>query len=185
MPYENLPAEGLLRCDVDVTAPGGRRRVPLAGTRRGRAVAQAGDSPTDGSQSSAGVGRTWASPSTRAAFGHPGGGPRPTTPAIVHFDRAVAGTTVLARRRDDMEEVSAPRTSVDLDLSPAPPLESLSQIEFDILLQRDGDEPQPVLHPDTCEVLATWDDEYYARAGITGGVWSSPSATPRGCWPAS
>ena len=173
VPFENLPAEGLLRCDVDVTAPGGRRRVPLAGTYDGAAQLPKRVTLPDGRIAVV----RWRGENLGIAV-------YPEQPLVtrvevpgpqhlrVHFDRAVAGTTVLARRRDDMEEVSAPHsTSVDLDLSRMPPLESLSQIEFDILLQRDGDEPQPaVLHPDTCEVLATWDDEYYARAGITGGV---------------
>ncbi len=63
---------------------------------------------------------------------------------------------------------------VELDLSGLPKLESLNQIEFDVLLRGDdGDEQelQPaVLHPDTPETLATHGSEYYARAGISGGV---------------
>ena len=82
VPFENLPAEGLLRCDVDVTAPGGRRRVPLAGTYDGAAQLPKRVTLPDGRIAVVRWrGRTWASPSPRAAFGHPGGGPRPTTPA--------------------------------------------------------------------------------------------------------
>jgi len=174
VPFGELPDQGFLRCDVDVTAPGGRRRVPLSGTYDGAAQLPRRVVLPDGRIAVV----RWRGenlgiavyPDQPLVTGMHVPGP---DRLVVEFDRDAAGLTVVARRRDDFEEVTTPASSrVELDLSGLPTLESLNQIEFDVLL-RSGDEhePQPaVLHPDTPETLVTHGSEYYARAGITGGL---------------
>ncbi|MEZ5186664.1 MAG: CDP-glycerol glycerophosphotransferase family protein [Candidatus Nanopelagicales bacterium] len=175
VPFDGLPAEGVLRCDVDVAAPGGRRRVPLAGTYDGAAQLPRRVALPDGRIAAV----RWRGESLAIAVY----APRPVVAGVevpgadrirVHFDSAEPGIQVAARRRDDFEEVSAPLAgTVELDLSTMPKLESSSQVEFDILLRSaEQEDPAPaILMPETGEVLATFGDrEYYARAGITGGL---------------
>ena len=109
VPFEKLPAEGLMRVDVDVTAPGGRRRVPLSGTYDGAAQLPRRVVLPDGRIA---VQRWRGEPLGLAV--HP---PGPLVTGVefpragllrVHFSAAAAGATVIARRRDDFEEVSAP-----------------------------------------------------------------------------
>ena len=175
LPLEDLPEEGLLRIDVDVTAPGGRRRVPLAGTVDGAAQLPRRVRLTDGRMAVV----RWRGESLGVAV-YP---PRPTVTAVevprpdlisVSFDSVIEGAEVVARRRDDYEEVRVPMaTQVQLDLSAMPSLETLTQTEFDVLLLAPGDEEgQPaVMGPDVGETLTTHGDrEFYCRAGITGGL---------------
>jgi len=175
LPFAQLPGEGLLRVDVDVAAPGGRRRVPLSGTFDGAAHLPRRVRLPDGRVAVV----RWRGESLGLAV-YP---PRPVVTDVevpaedllrVHFDAVIEGAEVLARRRDDFEEVRVPMApTVDLDLSVMPALDALNQIEFDVLLQIPGqEEPQPaVVSPLTPERLATpRNTEYYARAGITGGL---------------
>src|SRR5690606_11806639 len=165
------PEEGLLRIDVDVTAPGGRRRVPLAGTVDGAAQLPRRVRLTDGRMAVV----RWRGESLGVAV-YP---PRPTVTAAevprpdlisVSFDSVIEGGEVVARRRDDYEEVRVPMAAqVQLDLSAMPSLETLTQTEFDVLLLAPGDEEgQPaVMGPDVGETLTTHRDrEFYCRAGI-------------------
>ncbi len=175
VPVADLPAEGLMRVDVDVTAPGGRRRVPLSGTYDGAAQ----------------LPRRTVLPDGRIAVlrwrGEPLGlavhRPQPLVTGVeiprpgllrVHFDGALPGARVLARRRDDFEEVSAEHsTAVDLDVSQMPRLESAEVTEFDVLVVADWtEEPQPALvAPQLTEILQVQaGQEYHARAGVTGGL---------------
>ncbi|HQR80154.1 MAG TPA: CDP-glycerol glycerophosphotransferase family protein, partial [Actinomycetota bacterium] len=175
VPVGQLPMEALLRVDVDVTAPGGRRRIPLGGAFDGAAQLPRRVVLADGRVAAV----RWRGDALGIAV-YP---PQPVVTAVevpaaglfrVHFDGVVMGATVIARRRDDFEEVRVPMAwSVDLDVSQMPHLDPLNQIEFDVLLQlAEDEEPQPaVLAPDVDETLATpADEEYYARAGITGGL---------------
>ncbi len=175
LPFEQLPAEGLLRIDVDVAAPGGRRRVPLAGTFDGATQLPRRVRLPDGRVAAV----RWRGESLGVAV-YPDQ-PRVTAVEVpgpdvvrVHFDRVLPDTDVVARRRDDFEEVRVPlAATVDLDLSQMPELDSAIQIEFDVLLQgRDDAEPSPaILLPGLPEVLAAPSRrEFYARAGITGGL---------------
>jgi CDP-glycerol glycerophosphotransferase len=174
LPFESLPAEATLRIDVDLAAPGGRRRVPLSGTYDGAAHLPRRVVLPDGRIAAV----RWRGESLGLAV-YP---PQPTVIGVevpspgllrVRFDQVVPAD-VVARRRDDFEEVRVPMSqAVDLDLTGMPHLDSLTQIEFDVLLQRpDDEEPQPaVVAPDVTEVLAAFGDvEYYARAGISGGL---------------
>jgi CDP-glycerol glycerophosphotransferase len=175
VPFESLPAEGLLRIDVDVTAPGGRRRVPLAGTFDGAAQMPRRVRLQDGRMAVV----RWRGESLGLAV-YPD---RPVVTAVdvarpdqvsVLFDAVIDGAEVVARRRDDFEEVRVPMAAqVSLDLSVMPPLETLTQTEFDVLLSVPGQqEAQPALMgPDVPETLAAHGDrEFYCRAGITGGL---------------
>lgn len=187
VPYESLPAQALLRIDVDVAAPGGRRRVPLAGTFDGAAQLPRRVRLSDGRMAVV----RWRGESLGVAV-YP---PRPIVTTVevpevdrivVGFDAVVEGAQVIARRRDDFEEVSMPMASqVELDLSSMPPLETLVQTEFDVLIEAPGDEePQPaILAPDVAETLAAYDGrEFYCRAGITGGLLITARDPGRGSW---
>ncbi len=182
VPFEKLPAEGLMRVDVDVTAPGGRRRVPLSGTYDGAAQLPRRVVLPDGRIA---VQRWRGEPLGLAV--HP---PGPLVTGVefpragllrVHFSAAAAGATVIARRRDDFEEVSAPHAeTVDLDLAAMPDIDEVDMVEFDVLLLAGDDEPQPaLLTPELMETLQVRDDvEYHGRAGVTGGLQVS-SRAPR------
>ncbi len=175
VPFEQLPAEGLMRCDVDVTAPGGRRRVPFAGTYDGAAHLPRRVQTPDGRI----VVARWRGEALGIAV-YPS---RPLVSAVevpradhvrILFDRQLPGGHVVVRRRDDFEEVSAPlERVVDLDLSVLPPIDSLVPVELDVLLQL-PDEPETVpaiFSPQSPELLVTHDGlEYFLRAGITGGL---------------
>ena len=175
LPFDRLPHEALLRIDVDVSAPGGRRRVPLSGTFDGAAQLPRRVRLSDGRIAAV----RWRGESLGIAV-YP---QRPVVTDVevpsdqvirVHFDRVTPGAAVIARRRDDFEEVRVPMaTAVDLDLSRMPHLEAYTQIEYDVLVESPQDEePQPaILDPATGETLgAPGSQEYYARAGITGGL---------------
>ncbi len=174
MPYSMVPDEGLFRFDVFVAAPGGKRRVWLAGPYDGAAQLPQRTVLPDGRIATV----RWRGDALGLAV-YP---PQPTVRDIevvapdrirVSFDAVEAGASISARRRDDFEQVAVPMAaSVELDIGGLPPLETMSQVEFDVLIDRGGDEPAPaILAPDTTETLAVHDGvEYYARAGITGGL---------------
>jgi CDP-glycerol glycerophosphotransferase len=174
VPYEMIPAEGLFRFDVYVAAPGGKRRVPLAGPYDGSAQLPQRTVLPDGRIAvvrwrgdALGLAVYRRQPTVRAVDvpGH--------DRVSVTFDDVEPGAQVVVRRRDDFEQVAVPMAAtVALDFSGMPPLETISQVEFDVLIDRGGDEPEPaVVAPDTTETLAVRDGaEYYARAGITGGL---------------
>ena len=173
--FDVLPDEGLRRVDVFVAAPGGKRRVPLSGTYDGAAHLPRRLVLPDGRI----VVVRWRGENF-AVMVYP---PQPmvremAVPAPdvlrVEFDQVLPDAQVIARRRDDYEQVAVPMAnSVELDVSGLPALDTLNQIEFDILIEQPGDEePQPaIVHPATAELLQSHgDQEYYARAGITGGL---------------
>lgn len=166
-----LPDEGTLRVDVDITAPGGRRRVPLAGCYDGAAHLPKRVRLPDGRIAAV----RWRSESLAVAVYPPA--PRVaevTVPAAqrlhVRFAEVADGYTVVLRRRDDFAQLSAPLAeAVEFDLSQMPQL-AAEITDFDVMLLTD-DEPRPaIMLPDTAEVLETRDQcEYYVRAGVTGG----------------
>ena len=174
LPYAMIPAEGLFRFDVFVAAPGGKRRVPLAGPYDGAAQLPQRTVLPDGRIATV----RWRGDAFAMAVYRP----QPTVRSVevtgpdrvaVTFSEAEPGAQIVLRRRDDFEAVTAPMAAtVELDFSGLPPLETLTQVEFDVLVDRGGEEPEPaILAPDTGETLSVRDGhEYYARAGITGGL---------------
>lgn len=177
VPYSDLPDEAFMRVDVIVTAPGGRVRAPLSGTYDGAAQ----------------LPQRVALPDGRVAVSRWRGGsvlgiavyrPAPMVTDVqvpgpqslrLTFDGESPGMTVVARRRDNFATVSAPQAKqMDMDLSDLRLLGSADTVEVEILLQApdgDGEPPPAILSPDRTEVITEHDGvEYYAHAGITGGL---------------
>jgi CDP-glycerol glycerophosphotransferase len=180
IPFDKLPAEAVMRVDVDVAAPGGRRRVPLSGTYDGAAQLPQRVVLADGRVAVV----RWRSEALAVAV-YPAQAlvtsvtfPRDGV-LRVGFSDQMSGVTVIARRRADFEEVAAAHaTTVELDLSAMPALDGEDVLDFDLFLAHDDNEPQPALvAPDVTETLQTFGaHEYYGRAGVTGGLHVSVRA---------
>lgn len=176
IPFANLPAEGLLRVDVTVGAPGGKRRVPLAGAYDGAAQLPARVTLPDGRTAVV----RWRVGGVLGIAVYPPG-PRITSAEVpsdatvrLALSSAPRAGSLMVRRRDDFEAVSVPMgAQVDVNLARLPHLDSTEPVEFDVLYDAgEGDEPAPLVPvADFTERLVVHGDvEYYLRPGVTGGL---------------
>jgi CDP-glycerol glycerophosphotransferase len=173
VPFAQFPESGTLRIEVDVAAPGGRRRVPLGGTFDGSAQLPRRAILPDGRIAIV----RWRGDALTISVHQPqpmvsgaeilGGGR-----IRVRFDRVEGGARVVGSRREDLETVEVEQSdAVELDISGLRRLESTETTEVDVLLVRGGTAAPALVGPGMTEVLATVDGvEYLVRAGVTGGL---------------
>lgn len=175
--------DDLVRCDVAVTAPGGRRKVALSGAFDGRAAMPARRTLPDGRIALV----RWRDEALNVLVQRPGvviTGLRLDASGVLHLevDSRADGAVLIGSRRDSVREHEFPvasRMAIPLDTFAGDSGTKQVDIDFTVF---EGQRSVPArLAPGVQEVLTDADGgEYWARANVAGGLLVSiRAARPR------